>query len=201
MIRSASPWKVCLLLTLASALAAGAGGCSSSSKASLSSWQKSVTDYVNDKGAGDPVALRDVTLPDGRAGFSQLGQQDAAASTDANGVLLGYEQAGGHLWFVYLVGLVEKERVTDIRLAAMSMDRGKAMWKRGPAPKSSLDAYRRHGAKQAAERLPGRESLPPRYAGFPKPDDVFKLTKGNGGKLVATHDASGARWEVTLAQK
>ena len=54
MIRSASPWKVCLLLTLASALAAGAGGCSSSSKASLSSWQKSVTDYVNDKAPATP---------------------------------------------------------------------------------------------------------------------------------------------------
>ena len=183
-----------LALTLVAVVASG--GCSS--QPTMSSWQKSVTKYVDDQGKGDPMVLRDMTVPeDGRPGFSVIGHHDTRASVDVNGVLLGHEKVGARAWFVYLVGQVEKERVTDIRLAAVSMRGGKATWKRGNESKQSLNTYRADGEKQAKERFPDRKTLPPRYAGFPRPDDVFKLTNENG-KLTATHEASGARWELAL---
>jgi hypothetical protein len=177
-------------------LAAVAGGCSS--QPSMSSWQKDVSHYVADQGRGDPLVLRDMTIPgDGRPGFSVIGHHDTMQSVDLNGVLLGHERIDGRAWFVYLVGQVEKERVTDIRLAALSMRGGKSTWKRGKGSNQSLNTYRAFGEKQAKERFPDRKSLPPRYGGFPRPDDVFKLTNENG-KLTATHEASGAWWELTL---
>jgi len=184
------------LLALAVVAVAGAGGCSS--QPSMSSWQKDVSHYVADQGKGDPMVLRDMTVPeDGRPGFSVIGHHDTRESVDVNGVLLGHEKVGDRTWFVYLVGQVEKERVTDICLAALSMRGGKSTWKRGKGSKQSFDAYRAFGEKQAKERFPDRKSLPPRYAGFPRPDDVFKLTNENG-KLMATHEATGARWELAL---
>lgn len=173
-------------------------GCTS--QPTLSSWQGSVSSYVRETGDGDPTVLRTVTLPGDRPGFSVIGHHDTTSSTDVNGVLLGHEQVGGQMWFVYLVGLVEKERVDDIRLAAVSMENGKTTWKRGKASKQSFRAYRDYGLKQAKERFPDRKTPPPRYTGFPRPDDVFKLEKENG-KLVATHEVSGARWELALARK
>ncbi|MGB7161324.1 MAG: hypothetical protein WBD40_24915 [Tepidisphaeraceae bacterium] len=174
-------------------------GCAS--KASVSSWQKSVTDYVKEQGAGDPIVLREVTLPDARPGFSVIGHHDAPVSTDVNGVLLGYDQIGERLWFIYLVGVVDKHQVTDIRLDALSMHRGKMVWKRGPASKQALEAYRQHGIKQARERFPDRKTPPPKYLGFPRADDEFSVSKGEGGRIQATHSGSGARWELTLPEK
>jgi len=184
------------LLALTFIAIAAAAGCSS--QPTMSSWQKNVSHYVADQGNGDPMVLRDMTVPeDGRPGFSVIGHHDTRESVDVNGVLLGHEMVGDRTWFVYLVGQVEKERVTDICLAALSMRGGKSTWKRGKRSKQSFDAYRAFGEKQAKERFPDRKSLPPRYAGFPRPDDVFKLTNENG-KLTATHEASGAWWELTL---
>ena len=178
------------------AIAAAAGGCSS--QPTISSWQKSVTKYVGDQGKGDPMVLRDMTVPeDGRPGFSVIGHHDTRDSVDVNGVLLGHENVGDRAWFVYLVGQVEKERVSDIRLAAVSMRGGKSTWKRGKGSKQSFNVYRAFGERQAKARFPDRRKLPPRYAGFPRPDDVFKLTNENG-KLTATHEPSGARWELVL---
>ncbi len=184
---------------LASGLLLLAAGCTSSS-ASIPQWQQSVSRHVREEAHGDPMILRDVTLPDSRPGFALIGHHDAGLSTDANGVLLGHEQVGGQTWFVYLVGLVEKQSVSDIRLAALAAEGGKTKWKRGPASKQSLQAYRAHGLTQARERFPDRRKPPPRYTGFPRPDDVFKLTN-ESGKLTATHEASGARWELVLAGK
>lgn len=167
------------------------------SQPTLSSWQGSVSKYVRDTGGGDPSVLRDMTLADNRPGFSVIGHHDTTRSNDVNGLLLGHEQIDGELWFVYLVGLVEKERVKDIRLAAVSMENGKAVWKRGKESERSFNAYRDYGMKQAKDRFPARKTPPPRYTDFPRPDDVFKLSNVNGN-LVATHEASGARWGLTM---
>ncbi len=174
-------------------------GCAS--QPTFSSWQGSVTKYVREHGHGSPIVLREMTLPDNRPGFSVIGHHDTTESTDVNGVLLGHEQVGGRMWFVYLVGLVEQERVRDIRLAAVSMEDGKTVWKRGKEAEQPLAAYRNYGLKQAKERFPERtKAPPPRYLGFPRPDDVFTLSNTNG-KLVATQEASGARWGLTLADQ
>ena len=179
-------------------LAFAATGCASS--VSIPTWQKSVTRYVNDKTDGDPMILRDMTIAGGRPGFAIIGHHDAPASVDANGVLLGHEQVAGRMWFVYLVGLVNKQEVKDVQLAALSMEDGKGQWKRGKGSKQSFRTYRDYGLKQARERFPGRKTPPPRYLGFPRTDDVFQLTNANG-KLTATHEASGARWELAIANQ
>ncbi len=190
LVRSPALFALALLVVTAS------GGCTS--QPSMSSWQKSVTKYVGAQGNGDPMVLRDMTVPaDGRPGFAVIGHHDTRESVDVNGVLLGHEKVGARSWFVYLVGQVEKERVADIRLAAMSMQNGKTTWKRGKELKQSFNAYRAYGDRQAKGRFPDRKRLPPKYTGFPRTDDVFKLTNANG-KLVATHEASGARWEVVV---
>ncbi len=182
-----------VILLLASA------GCAS--QPTLSSWQGSVTKYVREKGHGSPIVLREMTLPDNRPGFSVIGHHDTTESTDVNGLLLGHEQVGGRMWFVYLVGLVQQERVKDIRLAAVSMEGGKTVWKRGKESERRLAAYRDYGLKQVQERFPDRtKAPPPRYLGFPRRDDVFTLSNTNG-KLVATHEPSGARWGLTLADR
>jgi hypothetical protein len=188
-------------LTLAALLlVAGATGVGCAApQPTISSWQKSLTKYVHDQGRGDPTVLRDMTLPDDGPGFAVIGRHDTRESVDVNGVLLGLERIGDRTWFVYLVGLVNQERVADIRLAAVSWEGGKAMWKRGKGSKQSLDAYRSYGEKQAKERFPDRKKAPPRYRGFPRPDDAFKLSHADG-KLVATHEASEARWELVLAR-
>lgn len=170
------------------------------SQPTFSSWQGSLSKYVRETGNGDPTVLRTMTLPDNRPGFSVIGHHDTTESTDVNGLLLGHEQVGGRMWFVYLVGLVEKERLKDIRLAAVSMENEKAIWKRGKGSKPSFNAYRADGIKQAKERFPERKTPPPRYTDFPRPDDVFKLMNANG-KLVATHEPSGARWELAITSQ
>lgn len=177
-------------------LAAVLSGCRS--QPSISSWQGSLSKYVRETGDGDPTVLRNMTLADNRPGFSVIGHHDTTESTDVNGLLLGHEEIGGRMWFVYLVGLVQKERVSDIRLAAVSMENGKTIWRRGEESEKSFNGYRAYGMKQAKERFPDRKTAPPRYTGFPRPDDVFKLMNENG-RLVATHEASGARWGLAIA--
>lgn len=191
MARTLLPASLVCLLVIAT-------GCAS--KPSVSSWQGSVNRYVRDKGDGDPTILREMTLPDGRRGFSIIEHHDKTQSTDVNGLLLGHERAAGRLWLVYLVGVVPKERVREMRLVAVSMDAGKTVWKRGPKAEPSFKRYRDHGLKQAKERFPERKDPPPRYTGFPRPDDVFTLSNRNGN-LIATHEASGARWGLALVEK
>src|SRR2546421_7194772 len=84
-------------------------GCASSPSQSVSLpiWQKAVEQYVREAGQGDPSALGDVTLPDGRHGFAVLGDPIVKNSTDAVGVLLGHRPLNGKLAFIYLVGVVE----------------------------------------------------------------------------------------------
>ena len=175
-----------------------AAGCST--QVSIHAWQQSVNHYVQTKGGGDPTILREMKLPvDGRPGYAVIGHHDVEESTDAKALLLGNEQLGGRVWLVYLVGLVKKQQVVDIQLAALSAEGGKTIWKRGKSSKQAFDAYRDYGLKQAHERFPDRKTPPPRYTQFPKPDDVFELTT-NDDKFVATHVATGAQWEVVVPQ-
>ena len=180
-------------------LLSAAGGCASSAT-SISAWQQSVTTYVRDKGGGDPAVLSTVKLPvDGRPGYAVIGHHDVEQSTDAKALLLGNEALGGRVWMVYIVGLVKQQKVTDIQLAAMTTVDGKLSWKRGKSNGDALQAYREYGIRQARERFPERTTPPPRYTQFPKPDDVFQLTKNEqDDKFVATHVATGAQWEVTV---
>jgi len=177
-----------------------AGGCSS--QPSMSSWQKDVSHYVADQGKGDPMALRDMTLPeDGRPGFAVIGHHDTRESVDVNGVLLGHEKVAARTWFVYLVGLVKEEKLKEIRLAAMSDTGSMPVWRVGQRNKDAERAYRDYNLAQFRERFPDRKQPPAEYLGFPRAADTFDLTDDGNGLLIATHKPSGARWDVDLSSQ
>ena len=183
-----------LLLTLA-ALATGCG--SGARQVSVSAWQRNVEQYVKQQGKGDVTILRDVALPDSRRGFSMLGGDRPEESSDAHGVLIGVQPVGGRTWFVYLVGVVKKQKVDEIRLAALAGEGGKTQWKIGPSDKDALRAYQAHAQQTWKQRFPGRATPPPEYLGFPRPEDTFQMSV-SGNQVTAIHPTSGARWQLAL---
>ena len=174
-------------------------GCSTS--ASLNSWRSGVERYVNEQGNGDPGVLRDMTLTDGRKGFSVIGGAAPKGSTDANALLLGHRAIGGRGWFVYLVGLVKDENVEDVRLAAVSFEpTGQAKWVWGKEDDEAVKAYRSQREQAWKQRLPGRQQVPGAYMGFPGMEDAFELNL-NGAEVVTRHEGSGAQWEMTVTER
>src|SRR6476661_8232705 len=103
-----------LLLAL---LCGAGGGCSSS--ASISGWRDAVERYVKDEGGGDPSVLKELTIDRSGTvrGFALLGGDRATESTDARAILLAHRPINEQLWFIYLVGIVQNQQTTDIRLA------------------------------------------------------------------------------------
>jgi hypothetical protein len=182
----------CLLL-----LAFGAVGCSSGGGGSkdMTAWQRSVEQYIHDRG-DDPAVLRDVTLEDNRPGFAVIGGLDPAKSTDARAVLLGHKTINDKPWFIYLVGIVERQKVQEIRLAALSASPsgGQYTWRLGPPDTHALKLYRDWGwtewKKHSAD---ARAKPPPEYTTFPRAFDQFEL-KVEGTRITATHKESGAAW-------
>jgi hypothetical protein len=186
---------VCLLISGLTTVALGCGG--GSRQASVAAWQKNVEQYVRVQGKGDPAVLRDLTLSDSRRGFAMVGSDVPSESTDANGLLIGFREIDGRGYFIYLVGVVERQRVKEIHLAALTTDGGKMEWKTGPNSSAALDAYCAYNDKLWRGRFPDRKSAPPQYTGFPTPDDHFNMVI-NGNHVTATHPPSGATWELTL---
>jgi len=187
-----------LLLTV---VCAGSVGCSSS--ASMSGWRDAVERYVKDEGGGDPSVLKELTID--RAGttrgFSLLGGDRATESTDARGVLLAHRPINGQPWFVYLVGIVQNQKTTEVHLAALRIEGGKYVWR--TSKKGDDDATKRYveyTRQLASERLGKRDAALPAYTTFPREDDQFDLDT-TGDVVAATHRQSGARWQTTLSGK
>src|SRR5687767_2455537 len=133
------------LIILLVFLSVGCGG--GSRQASVAAWQKNVEQYVRVQGKGDPAILRDVTLSDSRRGFGMVGSDRPAESADANGVLLGFREVEGRGYFIYLVGVVEKQKVNEIRVAALTTDGGRMEWKVAPNDTGALSTYRAYNEK------------------------------------------------------
>lgn len=174
----------------------GCGGGGSRS-VSFKSWQGDVEQYVKVQGKGDPASLRTVTLPDGRHGFSTIGGPIVSESTDANGVLVGYRPVKGQPAFIYLVGMVEKGKVHDVHVAAVSFQGDRAQWTQGPANQAALAAYEKYKDAEWRRRFPGRAEAPAEYLTFPSPDDAFQVTD-SGNSVIVTHTASGAKWTLPM---
>jgi hypothetical protein len=191
-------WRIAPLLLLL-LVCAGSTGCSTS--ASLSRWRDAVESYVKDEGGGDPSVLKEVTIDRSSTtrGFALLGGDRATESTDARGLLLAHRPINGQLWFVYLVGLVQNQKTTDIRLAAMHAEGGKYTWRTSKEDESALKRYNQYTEHLAAERLGKRDAAPPVYTTFPRPEDAFDLNV-DGSVISATHRGSGARWQVALGK-
>lgn len=174
------------------------GGCGSS--ASVQSWQRAVERYVSERG-GDPAVLRDVTLAGSRRGFGQIGADDPSKSVDVNAVLLGHKVVRDQPWFVYLVGVVQNQKVNEIRLAALSYASGKPTWRLSEKDANALHAYQNYNAGLWKQQHPGTKDKPPgNYTTFPREEDRFELVTPDG-RVEARHLGSGAAWEVNLAGK
>src|SRR5438477_6012182 len=141
-----------------------AGGCESS--VTIPAWQQGVERYVRQQGHGDPNVLRN-TMIGGRHGFALLGGNDPKVSSDANGVLVAHQRVGDRAWFIYIVGLVRKQVVEDIQLAALSADNGKLQWATGAKNKQATQTYKRYNESLARQRFGDRKQWPPEYEGFP----------------------------------
>ena len=167
-------------------------------RADLPTWQRTVERHVIDTGGGDPSVLRNVTLADGRPGFAIFSRDRPSESTDAVGVLLGHREVNRRLWVVYLFGLVDRQHIKEIRLAAMEvMEDGGYRWIVGKPDRQALETYRNYNATMARERFPDRREPPAEYLGFPLPGDRFDLTNEDS-ILRAIHPPSGATWTITL---
>ena len=177
---------------------AGATGCSSS--ASISGWRDAVERYVKDEGGGDPSVLKELTIdrPGTTRGFALLGGDRATESTDARAILLAHQPINGQLWFVYLVALVENQKTTDIRLAALHAEGGKYTWRTSKKDEEAIKRYTQYVQQLANDRL-GRKEAPPSYTTFPRPGDAFDL-KTEGDVIGVTHRQSGAHWQTSLGK-
>lgn len=174
------------------------GGCAGS--ADLGGWRRSVEKYVADRGQGDPSVLRGVTWPESRRMFSTLGPEDPAQGQDAKGLLIDVQEIAGKQWYIFMVGLVDRNILKDIRLAALSVENGKSTWRTSEADKKAFEQYRGYHDRLWRQRFPGRESPPAQYTTFPQEADTFAV-QVNAAQLSATHRPSGARWELELARK
>jgi len=170
-----------------------ATGCSSSN---IQPWQKSVEAYVSSNG-GDADALRDVTLSDFQHGFALNGGLDPRNSTDVRGVLLAHKTVADRPWFIYVVGVVKDEKVDDLRVAALSMVNGSAVWSVSNHNSPALKLYRDWGWREWHQRASEKSPIPPQYTTFPREADVFDIVI-QGTLAQVTHTPSGARWTCDL---
>jgi hypothetical protein len=164
----------------------------------MQSWQQGVERYV--AGKHDPSALREVTLAGGRRGFAVLGEADPSHSTDANGVLLGHKAIDGRPWFIYLVGLVRKQKAEEIQLAAVSFAGDKPQWAISPKDSAATATYRHYNEGLWLAHPHAKKDKPPaEFTTFPREGDSFELTVQRT-TIQATHSASGAKWTLDVAQ-
>lgn len=174
-----------------------AAGCQQ--QVSLDSWRNSVEHYVQDQANGDVSVLRDLATSGPWKGFSVISENDPAAATDVNGVLLAHQQIGSKNYFVYLVGLVRQQQVQDIRLALLSAGPDGHDWRWSPQDKDGFRLYHDYQDAQWHKLFPQRQVAPWSYSGFPCEGDVFTISV-TGRRVTATHERSGAQWTLELPQ-
>lgn len=185
-------------------LAAVCGGCGAntpSRSVTFDTWREGLEKYVDNVGKGDPAVLRDTTYQ-GRPAFAQIGDPIAAEGTDAIGVLLGHKPVAGRPSFIYLVGLVKKEVVEDIRLAVAQAipsqgQKTQFKWILDKEDKEATQRYVNYRKQLFAQRFPGRKDVPPEYTSFPGEGDVFDLSV-TPAEVTATHAPSGAVWRLPI---
>lgn len=165
---------------------------------SIPAWQRSINRYISNEANGDPSVLADLEANGHHPGFTLIGENYTYDSDDARGVLLDHRTLDGQPWFIYLVGMVDHERVDDIRIAVMTLRDRQPHWATSPRARRATDIYRRWNLAQGRSRFPRRKELPAEYRGFPRQTDVFRLETTDAGVISVYHDASGARWQLRL---
>ena len=186
-----------LLFPLAAALvvASLAGGCAKT--INFDTWRAGVEDYVKNHGGGDPAVLRELDATPAHPGYTLIGDSRPSKSTDVVGVLVGNADVGGQPWLVFLVGLVDKQQVEDIRVAALNVRDNKFTWRMGKKDDRARDAYVNHNKGLAHRRFPDRRKEPPEYLSFPREEDRFEMST-QGQSVGVTHPPSAAKWHVNI---
>ncbi len=189
--------------TLAATLASIAlTACNSSGNrpASFNSWQTQMQAYVTNQGNGDMNALRDVRVAPGQAGFRAFSSDRPEHSKDIVGVLVGVQQAQNRLWYVYVVGDVDREQVGTIRLAAVTQADGQYAWRVGDDLDNASAKYRAR-REQVWDQQHGGGSNSPRSAlNFPSAEDQFSMS-ASGDMVTVRDSACGAEWTLSLAEQ
>jgi len=169
-------------------------GCTSA--VTIPKWQQGVERYVREDGRGDPNILRNTTVETGRPGFAMIAAPDPKNSTDVKGVLLGHKRIGERPWFIYLVGLVNRQNVSELRLAALNVRGGQFRWVMGRSDAGALKTYRNYNESLGKQRS-GQSKAPITFQGFPQESDAFDVTVEQD-RVTAIHQGSGARWELAI---
>ncbi len=162
-------------------------------------WRDDLTAYLKRGGEDWPTRLsrlRDVQtrrgLRPGRIYFSTLaagGDPDSADSWDVSGLLLGRQMVGGRDWYLFIVGVVQREsfrpiEVRDLRLMAFATGGSDPLWRQGEANPESLNRY--------WETF--RQNIPVR---FPADDDGYRV-EVVGNRVTVRELRSGAEWTLLL---
>ena len=172
-----------------------AGGCAK--PVNFETWRSGVERYVREQGGGDPAVLRELQATPSHRGFRMMSADRPSESTDAVGLLVGSARVSGRPWIVFLVGLVDEQKVKDIRLAALSVQNNQYIWRMGSKDGKAVEAYRNHNRGLAHRRFPQRRREPVEYLGFPREEDRFELSTQDDS-IGVSHPPSGARWDVRV---
>lgn len=166
---------------------------------SLAFWSNSLVDYLNQPGESWSSRLsglralrgRQVLRPE-RIVFSALAQGGDIRDPDTwdvRGLFLGRKTLGYRHWYVFIVGVVEREdyrpmAIRDVRLMALTKAYPRGLWAQGAPDAESLHGYRRAYQNQSPVR-------------FPADDDRFQIDLvENQVRVLET--ASGAEWTLDL---
>lgn len=188
-------------------------GCAGAPKA-IEAWQTSVQAYVAEQGDGDLNALRNVAERPSQRNFGLLRADTGGlpvllpSHSDVQAVLLGRRSIDGRDWFVFLVGTLHYDqqydiiplddpKLRDIRVVTLSTDRGKLKWVVGRGDSKALLRYLQHKEETWRWQHPGSDTDDGAFAGFPAPQDNFKLSIFGGGVTVVD-TPSGAHWALAI---
>lgn len=169
--------------TTALLLLAALSGCAADppDPVSISYWQRSLEEYVWDRGNGDPIVLRDTSWDDVHKGFAVISDAMPDRSTDAIGLLLAHRRIADKPYFLFMLAIIKSDRVEDLRPVALSVEQARFHWVIGAENQPALQAYR-HSTGAAR---------------FPAADDPFQLTV-TGTHVTVLHPESGAKWELAV---
>jgi len=165
----------------------------------ISAWQDRLCEYIAQEGNGDEAVLSELrglrsrnVLRPARITFGALGVEANLPEWhgwDVQGVLVGMQNHGAFIRYVFVVGIVAYDRyvparIQDIRLVGLSPVGGGLAWEMGAAAPAAVDRYRETFGGHGARRFPGI-------------DDNFKMTSSRNGVSVR-EIRSGAEWSLEL---
>jgi hypothetical protein len=128
----------------------------------------------------------------GRITFASLAADSnirRADAWDVTGLLLGRQTLGGRHWYLFIVGIVQRESyrpvaIRDMRLVAFSTGGALPDWRLGAADPRSLAQYRDAYTHQKPVR-------------FPADDDSYGVETA-GDQVKVREVRSGAEWTLPL---